>query len=295
MLNKIQIMILMLIVLTLVSGAASAAVDNRSLGMFGGVGAGYYSLYPTDIQVKDFYSGGVTYKGFLGFKAESGLSVLGELGYYSEGNKSSIAPYGTQLSIIPISASVSYSFFKDSTISPFIGAGLGLYLVKENDPDFVYLQTTKFGKHIFAGADIYFDPNTFLRAELRQTFMDPVNSSLYYQANFGGLTASASIAMQWPSYSDAAPPRTAAVDENRAIVNHIDEINQYYSPYAWDRSVYYPYNNPYAYMNTVYPPPQPSQEQVQQVQQEQQQKRNDYLQQKQDLRQEKKDSVNPAR
>lgn len=291
-------------ILLLATMSQSFAADNNYLNMFGGVGAGYYYLYPKDSQIMGFYKGGVTYRGFLGFKAESGLSAIGDISYFSEGNRSSLAPYGTALTIIPITASVAYRFFKDTSFNPYVGAGIGIYNINESDPDFTYLQTTRFGKHIFAGADLYIDRNTIIQAELRQTFIDPVNSSLYYQASFGGLTATVNVAIEWslagkkPMTTEeaAAAEQQRIYDENIALRNRLNDIDMYYDQQNWNRSIYYrPYNTPDIYINNIL---QPTQQQVdeQKAQEaqnkaEQDRKRQEYLDQKQDLRQEKKDSL----
>lgn len=280
------------------------AADNY-LKMFGGIGAGYYYLYPKDIQIRDFYSGAITYRGFLGFKAENGLSAIGDIGYYTEGNHSPLVPYGTSLTIIPVTASLAYHFFKDSSFSPFVGAGIGIYNINESDPDFTYLTATKFGKHIFAGADLYIDRSTVLRAELRQTFIDPVDSSLYYQASLGGFTATLNIAFEWslagrtPMTSEEAAAerqKAYAYEEHLAIMNRMNEIDSYYDQRVWGRTMYYqPWNTPDYYITNII---QPSQQQVDaqkaqadQVKAEQAKKRQEYLDQKQELRQDKKDSL----
>lgn len=277
--------------------------DNNYLNMFGGIGAGYYYLYPKDIQIRNYYRGAVTYKGFLGFKAENGLSAVGDISYYNEGNMSSLAPYGTTLTIIPVTASLAYHLFNGSSFSPYFGGGIGIYFINESDPDVNYLSATKFGKHIFVGADLYISSTTILRGELRQTFIDPVNSSLYYQASFGGLTATASIAMEWP-FGGRTPMTTQeaaaqyAYDEHIAMMNRINDMNSYYDQQNWNRNMYYrPWNTPDVYINTIAPPP-PTQQQIdaqnaqaEQVKAEQSQKRQEYIDQKQQLRQEKKDSL----
>ncbi|MFA5105247.1 MAG: porin family protein [Candidatus Margulisiibacteriota bacterium] len=291
-------------ILLLVTASQSIAAENY-LHMFGGVGAGYYYLYPKDNQIKDFYKGGIVYRGFMGFKADSGLSAVGDISYYSEGNRSALAPYGTALTIIPITASVAYRFFKDSAFNPYLGAGIGIYNINESDPDFTYLQTTKFGKHIFAGADFYLDRNTVLQAELRQTIIDPINSSLYYQASLGGITATVNIAIEWPlagktpmTTQEAALElqKSLAYNEHLAIMNRMNEIDSYYDQRNWNRNMYYrPWNTPDIYINTVV---QPTQQQIdaQKAQEarykaEQDKKRQEYLDQKQQLRQDKKDSL----
>ncbi len=294
----------------LATGTASFAADSSYLNLIGGIGAGYYDLLPKDIQVSSFYNGGITYRGFLGFKAESGVSAIADISYFSQGNMSPTAPFGTALTIVPVTASVSYHPLKDTSISPYFGAGIGVYFINEKDPDISYLQTTVFGKHIFAGADIYVDRGTIIRAEIRQTFIDPVNSTLYYQSSFGGLTASVNIAMEIPLFGKETPltpeeaaalqQRSIASDEHQAILNRLDDINSYYDPYSWNNAMYYnPWNSPTVYINTVV---QPTQGQVdeqkasaQQAKSEQAKKQQDYIDQKLQLRQDKKQLVNPSR
>jgi hypothetical protein len=287
----------------------SFAADSY-LDLIGGVGAGYYYLYPKDLQIQDFYRGGIAYRGFLEFKAESGLSATGDIAYYSESNRSPLAPYGTALTIIPITASVAYHLFRDSSLSPYLGAGIGIYNIKESDPDFTYLYTTKFGKHVFVGADLYLGRGTILRAELRQSFIDPASSPFYYQASLGGLTATLNLAIEWPLSGRGTPltaeeaaaeqQRSFAYDEHRAIMNRLNEIDSYYDLQNWNRTIYYqPWNTPDLYINTiVLPTQQQIDEQKARAEQEkleQEKKRQDYIQQKLQLRQEKKELVNPAR
>lgn len=307
----------LLIVTAFFSAGSSALAADSYLSMIGGVGAGYYYEYPKDVQVQDFYRGGLTYRGFLEVKAESGLSIIGDVGYYSEGNRDPNAPYGTALTIVPVTVSLAYHFLPDSSISPYLGAGVGLYSIKESDPDITFLEATNFGKHIFAGLDIYFDRSTLLRAELRDTFIDPVSNTLYYQANFGGLTATVNLAIEWPLAGGraAAPaPATPATviyqpvpvaqngisnNEYVGVTSHLDNIDSYYDQQSWDQTMYQPYNNPNVYVNVAPPPPPPRQIEEQQRQAdkakaEQQQKEQDYTNQKLQLRQEKKDQVNPG-
>jgi opacity protein-like surface antigen len=288
--------------------ATPAPAAESYLNVVGGVGAGYYYLYPKDTQLQDFYRGGITYRAFLGLKAESGLSIMGDIGYYSEGNRSALAPYGTALTIIPITASVAYSFLKDSSISPYLGAGVGIDNINESDPDFTYATATRFSKSVFAGLDLYFDRNTVLRAELRQTFVDPVNSTFYYQANFGGLTASIGLAAEGPFFGGkkAEPPASVAPsnssfsnNEYNAIMNHLDNIDSYYyQQNYWNRTIYQPWNTPNVYINLQQPTQQQFDEQKvleEKNKIEQEQKRQSYTEQKLQLRREKKETVNPAR
>ena len=291
--------------------SSSSASDGDSyLNVTGGVGAGYFYLYPKDIQIRDYYKGGMTYKAFLGFRAESGISAIGDISYYSEGNRSPLAPYGTALTIIPVTASVAYYPFKKSSVSPYLGAGVGLYYINESDPDYNYLQTTKFGKHIFAGADLYIDRGTIIRAELRQTFIDPVSSALLYQASFSGLTATLNVAVELPFFGRGVPmtteeaeayrQRRIAENEHSAVMKRMDDIDAFFDQRYWDRLVYYyPWTTPTAYFNPVI---QPTQQQIdeqkskaQQAKAEQDRKRQEYLNQRQQLRQDKKESVNPSR
>jgi len=298
-----------LILIFIVIAALPSFADDNYLHMIGGLGAGYYYLYPKDIQIQGFYKGGITYRGFLEFISESGISASGDISYFSQGNMSSIAPYGTNLTIIPITASAAYHPLKKSSISPYFGAGIGIYNINESDPDVVYVRETKFGKHIFVGADFYIDRSTILRAELRQTFIDPLNSPLYYQASLGGLTASVNLAIEWPIggktaiSSEPAPPvqqNSFAYNERSAMIYRMNEINSYYDEQNWNRMMYYqPWNPPLVYINTYIPP---SQQQIdaqnaanQQYKMEQEQKRHEYILQKRELRQEKKEMVNPKR
>ncbi|NQU16452.1 MAG: outer membrane beta-barrel protein [Candidatus Saganbacteria bacterium] len=257
-------------VLIILSAVTSSSATGNSLNMIAGVGAGYAHLFPKDVQVKDFYKGGITYRGFLGFKARSGLSVIGEISYFSEGNRSAIAPLGTALSIIPITASVAYHPLKDSLISPYFGAGVGIYNINESDPDYTYVSETKFGKHLFVGADIYFDQNSVLRAELKQSFIDPLNSPLYYKASFGGLTATLNLAVELPL--------TTPDDGQKQVV--VCRRNENYSHYG-RRS------RNHRGSSTAQQSKE-EKEAAEKLKIEQEKKRQEYIKQKQKLRQEKK-------
>ena len=102
-----------------------------------------------------------------------------------------------------------------------------------------------------------------------------------------------------PEEAAAAQQRSIASDEHRAIMNRLNDIDSYYYQPSWNNSMYSnPWNSPTVYINNV----QPTQQQVdrqqtaaQQAQQEQIQKRQDYINQKQQLRQDKKNLVNPPR
>jgi len=279
-------------------------VDNRSLYMDAGIGSGYFYLYPKDSQVKDFYRGGLNWSGFLEFKAETGLSAKLDVGYYSEGNRSSLAPYGTALTIIPVTGSIAYHFFKDSAFSPYVGGGLGIYNISESDPDVSYLRATAFGTHIFVGGDLYFSPDTLLRAELRQDFINPVSNSLYYQANFGGLTATVSLAVEWPVFGPAtqmtAQERAlarqervyaAAVEARRARLN---EMEYYYQQQKWDQRAYRRWRSRDVLSNEINLTKEQidaDQAKADQLKTQRDQMRQQYLQEKSTLRQEKKGSI----
>jgi len=281
------------------------AAAERSLDLIGGIGAGYYYLYPKDVQVQSYYRGGTTYKAFLELMAETGLAAGADVSYYSEGNRSNTAPSGTTLTIIPVTASISYHLFKGSAFSPYFGGGVGIYNINESDPDVNYLTATKFGKHIFVGGDIYFTRDTMLRAELRQTFIDPVNSTLYYQASFGGFSALVMLAIDWPVFGgrskmtseEAAYERQKSLLEleNRLLMERVRQMQSFYSPVTWDRAIYQPWNNPTYIINNVMPSPQQAEEAKATAQEkaarqkaEQEQKRQDYLKEKLEKRQEKK-------
>ena len=136
--------------------------SGQALYLDAGLGMGYYYLYPKDSQLQAFYKGGLNWRAFMEFKSDSGLSAAGEFGIFSEGNMSSLAPAGTALTIIPVTASIAYHFFKDSSIQPYLGGGVGIYFINESDPDYTYLSATKFGTHLMAGADVFFTPETFM-------------------------------------------------------------------------------------------------------------------------------------
>jgi hypothetical protein len=81
-------------------------------------------------------------------------------------------------------------------------------------------------------------------------------------------------------------------------MNHLDSIDSYYYPQYWNRTIYQPWNTPDVYLNLIPPTQQQIDEQKAQEEKnrlEQEQKRQDYTEQKLQLRQEKKETVNPAR
>ncbi len=299
--NKFFVSIVMTMLVFILPAQASLSTGS-SLNVISGLGAGYNYLYPKDSQIQNYYSKGITYKAFIELQSESGLSINADIGIYSEGNHSSTAPLGTSLTIIPATASLSYHMYKGSTLSPYFGFGLGLYNINESDPDFNYLSVSKFGKHIFAGIDVYFTRDTLLRAELRQTMIDPVNSSLYYQANFGGLTGMISLAVELPFFenramttqeSELAYQRSVYEAQNRALEYHLREMESYYNPVAWNNNMYQPWNTPDVYINVIGQNRQQIEdEQARAAQQkiEQEKKRNEYLNEKLKKRQEKKTS-----
>ncbi len=281
-------------------------IDNRSLYMDMGIGGGYYYLYPKDIQVQDFYRGGLTWQGFMEFKAETGLSAKLDVGYYSEGNRSSLAPFGTALTIIPVTASVAYHFFKDSAFSPFVGGGVGIYNINESDPDVTYLRTTAFGTHIYAGGDLYLAPDTILRGELRQTFINPVSNALYYQANFGGLTAMVSLAVEWPIFGperEMTPQERALARQERlyaaaiqARQARLNEMEFYYQQQYWEPRIYRRWPSRailFDEINITRQQIDADRSRADQLRNQREQMRQQYIQQKTQLRQQKKESVNP--
>lgn len=299
------ILALLILLASLAQAQAKALTSEASLNMVGGVSAGYYYLYPKDTQVKDYYRGSWLWKGFLELKSESGLSVGGEISYYSEANRSTTAPNGTTLTIIPVIAQLSYHFLKDRSISPYLGGGIGLYNINESDPDYNYLSATKFGKHIFAGLDIHLTADTILRAELRETFIDPVNSALYYQANLGGITASLGLALEWPVFR----PQTPLTPEEKALAaeqrlyetklqeqtSRLREMEYYYQQQQWDAAMYRRWKSRDALLydiNQTKAQIEQEKAKTEQLKLEQEQKRQQYLEQKAKLRQEKKDASN---
>lgn len=229
--------------------ALVVSTPNRSLAMVAGIGGGLYYLSPKDTQIQDYYSNALNWRGFLELKSDSGLSIGGDISYFNERNRSPIAPAGTSLTIIPITGYLSYHFFKDSGISPYVGGGIGFYHIDENDPDYTYLATNTFGTHFFAGIDTYLFPDTILRAELRQAIIAPVNyDNTYYQANFGGLSAMVSLAIEWPlrgPETDMSPEERALARQQRLYAEqlqnyqrHLSEMETYYRQPQWDPSVH---------------------------------------------------------
>jgi len=102
--------------------------------------------------------------------------------------------------------------------------------------------------------------------------------------------------------AEPAVPQTSSFYDNEynAIINHLDIIDSYYDQRSWDRMIYQPWNTPNVYIN-IPPPPPPTQQQLDeqkakadQEKADQEKKRQDYIQQKLQLRQEKKELVNPA-
>jgi hypothetical protein len=227
--------------------------SGRSLFMDAGIGLGYNYLYPKDVQIESYYKGGLMWKAFLEFKADNGISVGGDFGIFSQENMSPVPPAGTALTIIPITGSIAYHLFRDSAISPYLGGGVGIYFINENDPDYSYLNTTKFGKHIFVGTDIYFNPESLLRFELRQTFIDEVSSSSYYKANFGGISAIASLAIEIPLMGKEADmssdERALYRKETRyersyqSRLRRLEEMQALERQERWDPWVYDRYHN----------------------------------------------------
>ncbi|MFA5887033.1 MAG: hypothetical protein WC863_04675 [Patescibacteria group bacterium] len=284
--------------------ALVVSTPNRSLAMVAGIGGGLYYLSPKDPQIQDYYSNALNWRGFLELKADSGLSVGGDISMYNEANRSSIAPAGTSLTIIPITAYMSYHFFKDSAISPYLGGGIGIYHINESDPDFNYLNTNAFGKHIFVGIDTYIFPDTLLRAELRQAFIDPVNSSLYYQANFSGLTATVALAIEWPlrgPETDMSPEERALAREQRLYEEqlrnyqrHLNEMETYYRQPQWDPSVHRRWKDKQVLQQEIIKTQSQMNDEkakADQLKREQEIKRQQYLQQKQQKREEKKEEI----
>lgn len=281
-----------------------AVESERSLDMITGLGLGYYYLYPKDLQLQDFYKGAVTWQGFVEFLSDNGFSARGDINIYGENNRSSLAPAGTQLVIVPITASVAYHFMKDSSFSPFVGGGIGIYNISESDPDYTYLRAAKFGKHIFIGADLYFSRDTMLRAEVRQSFIDPASSANYYQANFSGLSATASFAFDFPIFGPkiAMSSEEAALDlerkkyeaQIRAHQQLLDEMEAYYRQKEWDARLYHRWPDRNALLKEI----DKTQAEIdadkakaEQIKAEKEQKRQEYLKQKELLRQQKKDSI----
>ena len=301
--NKLAALLLMIAVLASV-WAIPALSAERTLNMVSGIGIGYNYLFPKDSQVKDFYNGGLALKAFMELRAESGLSLSGDIGLYTEGNRSSLAPAKTELSIVPMTASVAYHLFKDGAISPYFGGGLGFYYINEFDPDFNYLKTTKFGKHFFVGTDMRFSSDSLIRAELRQTFIDPVNSQFYYQGNFGGLSAIVSVAIDWPILGpevELTPEERILARKQRLLEteiqareNHLHDLERHYQRQnEWNTNDYRLWGSPQLLQNQL----TQTQEQInadkakaEELKKEQELKRQQYIEEKEKLRQEKKNT-----
>lgn len=277
---------------------------DRSLNAVYGIGAGYYYLYPKDSQIKDYYRGAPNYRVFADLKADSGISLAGEVGYYTENNHSNSAPAGTYLSLIPVTVSAAYHLFKDSAFSPYFGGGFGIFLINESDPDFNYLKTSKFGKFIFLGADLFYTPDNLIRAELRQTFIDPVNSTLYYQANFGGLSATISVAVEVPLFgkeADMSPEERILAQQERkysaevlARLNRLREMELYYEQKEWDEKLFQRWKSREVLMNEINQVKAKIEEEkakTEELKKEREEKRRLYLEEKEKKRQQKKESA----
>lgn len=131
------------------------------------------------------------------WKFANGLYLEGALDYYKQsgdkvyigGGQTINSGFGTDITIIPITATAGYCFMRKAAWSPMVGGGIGYYNVNVTDGD----AKSKLGYHLLAGAEFLRDRNFGLGAELKFSSVPDVlghsgTSRLFGEDNVGGIT-----------------------------------------------------------------------------------------------------------
>ncbi|MFN7975578.1 MAG: outer membrane beta-barrel protein [Acidobacteriota bacterium] len=131
------------------------------------------------------------------WKWDKGLFVQACLDYYSEsgekvyvgGGSTQGTGFGTDIKIIPITATGGWTFLKKAAVSPYVGAGVGYYLVDVTDGD----ADNVFGYHILGGVEFLKKRSFGMAAEVRLSWAPSAlghggTSQLFNEDDVGGLT-----------------------------------------------------------------------------------------------------------
>lgn len=141
---------------------------------------------------------GITFGAGGIWKFDKGLYLEGSFDYYKKsGDKVYVGPgthttstgFGTDIRIIPLTATAGWGFLKHGAVSPYVGGGIGYYFVNtaEGSADNV------FGYHIVAGAEFLKKRSFGLAAEVRLSWAPSAlghsgTSLLFNEDDVGGLS-----------------------------------------------------------------------------------------------------------
>ena len=131
-----------------------------------------------DSKMQESFRGDFYLQGHLGIRDKaSGFEIRGHLGHYKT-TSIHAADIGTdtQMEITPLTASLLYHIGDEkATIQPYIGGGVGAYFYGVKDSTFGSLESgSRFGPHLTAGVKLHIDPNFYIGAEYRRSFVSPV-------------------------------------------------------------------------------------------------------------------------
>lgn len=158
----------------------STAYPQQNIGV--NLSAGYFS--PTEEGLKEVYGGGVVFGGEVVISASEQSDLCLGFNYFQkngEGIQFSFSDGGfsgsgadAQIRIVPITVTGKYKFPLDKSKAnktmPYIGGGIGMYLLHENiDAQFGSVETDKsgFGFHFVAGVQSELGNNKNLFGEFK--------------------------------------------------------------------------------------------------------------------------------
>ncbi|MDW7759899.1 MAG: outer membrane beta-barrel protein [Acidobacteriota bacterium] len=127
MLAKTAILKFAFCVCLLLVVSAPAASDTFSIQARGAY------FIPSEAVFKDIYDGGVVYGGEISLKISGGLSLWAGGSYFNKSGVLTFTEESTTLQLIPIFGGLQYKM-NLSRISPYVGAGVGYVLYKEENP-----------------------------------------------------------------------------------------------------------------------------------------------------------------
>ena len=127
---------------------------------------------------------------------ENGLYVEGSLDYYTKdgekvyigGGQQVNSGFGTEITIIPITATAGWTFLEDSAASPMVGGGIGYYLVDVPDSE----SENTLGYHVAGGVEFLKDRSFGMQVELRYSIVPDAighagTSLLFDEDDVGGI------------------------------------------------------------------------------------------------------------
>ncbi|MFH1428422.1 MAG: outer membrane beta-barrel protein [Candidatus Margulisiibacteriota bacterium] len=197
-------------------GAFEPDTDSLAMGSFG----------------RDF-----TFSGYVGIQAESGIEFRADLGSWgTTSHHPDDLGNDLVIGIIPLKASLIYNFSPEEDISPYLGAGVGVYFYNLRDRVYGELEKgTVFGQNIVAGIKFHFTDYLYVTTQYEKHFLPKIFFNNSHNFDSSAFTIGMGIATnfvkvngynlaQTGGYRYSREQETLLVDIQQ-IRGEIDEMN----------------------------------------------------------------------